>query len=311
MNNFLHSLFVHAALAPRRNLADKTIVITGCGVGSLGFATAKILAQRGAQLIISTRQNASDTARKISQIAGVSECRVMGFDVDLSDKAATGRFADLVQAQAVQLDVLINNAGVHLDLMRQHKTPQIVDGHEIHWRINYLGPAQLTHALLPNLLATAQAKGDARVVNVASMLHSKGQNKYLFLPQEKHDSWVSYGTSKLALMHLGTEIERRYGSQGLHAYNLHPGAVYTNVASKGLAGHEFIGSLRRLLAPVERTFMLTPDEGAQTTVLCAGEPHLLGGKYYRNCAVAAHHPEVDDLPFAQKLWDETLKWIHT
>lgn len=303
----LHRLITRAPAAPAQELHSKTIMVTGCGPDSIGFATAKLLAQRGAQLIISTRQNSAASAAEIARAAQVPAGQVQGVDLDLLDSASVRQCAAQVQALCPQLDVLINNAGIHLDLLREHKSPQrSSDGEEIHWRCNYLGTAHLTQELLPLLLASAAKTGDARVVHVASMLHQKGKNEQLFTPPAQHDSWVSYGNSKLALLHHAFELQRRYSALGLQAYALHPGAVFTQVANKGLAGHAWIGAIRQRFAWLESLFLLTPEEGAQTSVYCATAPQLLGGRYFSACRIAAHHADADDAAVAARLYAETL-----
>jgi len=70
-----------------------------------------------------------------------------------------------------RLDVLINNAGINLDLLSRWKEPRLTDdGFEIQWRTNYLGSAHLTHLLLPLLERTGKTTGDARVLNVVAHL---------------------------------------------------------------------------------------------------------------------------------------------
>ena len=140
----------------------------------------------------------------------------------------------------------MNNAGIHLDLRSAWHEPHLVDGMEVHWRTNYLGTAQLTRLLVPLLLATADAHGEARVVNVVSKLHARGRNDGLDGHLTPYDSWTAYGTSKLALVHEAREIERRYGARGLHAYSVHPGAVHTNIADRGLETAPVLGRLRKL-----------------------------------------------------------------
>lgn len=302
----LHRLITRAPAAPVQDLHGKTIMVTGCGPDSIGFATAKILAQRGARLIVTTRKNSAASAADIARAAQVSASQVQGVDLDLLDSASVRQCAAKVQALCPQLDVLINNAGIHLDLLREHKSPQqSPDGEEIHWRCNYLGTAHLTQQLLPLLLATAAKTGDARVVHVASMLHRKGSNAELFTPSPKHDSWVSYGNSKLGLLHHAFELQRFYAAAGLQAYALHPGAVFTQVANKGLAGHAWIGAIRQRFAWLESLFLLTPDEGAQTSVYCATAPQLPGGRYFSACRVAAHHADADDAAVAARLYAQT------
>ncbi len=99
------------------------------------------------------------------------------------------------------------------------------------------------------------------------------------------------------------------GLQGLHGYSLHPGEVFTNVADVGLAGNRALLTLRRWFAPVEAFFLMTPFEGAQTSLYCATAKEAEGGLYYRNCRVAPASPEVDDSSIAAKLWDENEAWV--
>src|SRR3546814_2341650 len=96
---------------------------------------------------------------------------------------------------------------------------------------------QLTNALLPLLLRSAAQTCDARIVNVVSMLHTRGRNEFLFTPITPYNSWVAYGTSKLALVHATFELQRHHAAAGLQAYCLHPGAVFSNIADKGLSGN--------------------------------------------------------------------------
>src|ERR1044071_1990794 len=149
-----------------------------------------------------------------------------------TSREAVAAFAQWVQDSTARLDVLVNNAGVHLDLRSAWHEPHLVDGMEVHWRTNYLGTAQLTRLLTPLLRRTAAQHGEARVVNVVSRLHARGRNEGLDGHLSPYDSWAAYGTSKLALIHEARELERLYGDHGLHAYSVHPGAVATNIADR-------------------------------------------------------------------------------
>ncbi len=293
------------------DLNGKHIIVTGASAQSLGFSTALQLARWGVQVSITTRHHTQATVNQLKQASGSK--KIDGCDMDLTDAASVAAFVRWhQQTHGDRLDVLINNAGIHLDLRSEWQTPQLTpDGFEIHWRTNYLGTFQLTHALLPLLLKTAQQHGEARVVNVVSQLHSKGRNSALFSPLEPYNSWRAYGTSKLAVMHMNNELQRRYDAQGLSSYSLHPGAVYTRIADKGLAGHGFIGLLRKILAPVEAFFLLSPEQGAQTSLYCATAAHLPGGRYYDNCTDTTPSTEALDAESAAKLWQQTEQWLQT
>jgi NAD(P)-dependent dehydrogenase (short-subunit alcohol dehydrogenase family) len=284
-----------AAVATPRDLAGRRVVVTGAGPDSIGLATARTLADWGAEVVVTTRA-----------------APVRGFDwhpLDLADRASVRSFADwLLDRYDGRLDALVNNAGIHLDLRSTWTEPPLVDGHEIHWRTNYLGTAHLTRLLLPALLARAASVGEARVVHVVSKLHAHGSNAALFEGVRPYDSWAAYGTSKLALVHDAAELHRRHGDAGLRAMSLHPGSVFTHIADRGLATSPVLGRIRALAAPIERRVLLTPEQGAQTTLHCVADPEVRHG-YFRGCAPAEPAADALDVVAARRLWDRTESWL--
>ena len=309
----LRRFIVRAPFASRTDLRGQRIIVTGTAPGSIGFETARALAAWGADVVVTTRR---DTEAVAAQLRAVNANEpghgtVTAQSLDLADAASVERFAAWYRdSLGERLDVLVNNAGIHLDLLSQWKEPKLTaDGHELHWRTNYLGTMHLTLRLLPLLQATARAHGGARIVNVVSMLHAKGRNTGLFGINDPYNSWVAYGNSKLALVHATFELQRRFDAGGIQAYCLHPGAVFTNIADKGLAGNPALERLRKAFAFVERFFLLTPEEGAQTTLLCATASSAKGGAYYRNCGVAKASSESTDAAVSARLLDETQAWI--
>jgi NAD(P)-dependent dehydrogenase (short-subunit alcohol dehydrogenase family) len=274
----------------------RVALVTGAGAGSLGAATTDALRERGFRVLTTTRTCA------------VSE---ESHPLDLTSAASVASLAGWVASTTDRLDVLVNNAGIHLDLRSRWREPKLVDGQEVHWRTNYLGTAQLTRALLPLLLGTAAVHGEARVVNVVSKLHDRGRNAWLDGRVTPYDSWAAYGTSKLALVHEAAEVERRYGDRGLHGYSLHPGSVYTRIADRGLETSPVLGRLRKLAAPVERRTLLSPADGARTTVFCATSPDALPGGYHRRSTPAEPSPEARDATATARLWEATSRWVES
>jgi NAD(P)-dependent dehydrogenase (short-subunit alcohol dehydrogenase family) len=276
------------------NDAGKVAVVTGVGAGSLGEATATSLRERGFRVLTSTRTCATSADAHA---------------LELTDRASVEEFARWVDAGSNRLDVLVNNAGVHLDLRSAWHEPHLVDGAEVHWRTNYLGTAQLTRLLIPLLLTTAAAHGEARVVNVVSKLHARGRNDGLDGHLTPYDSWTAYGTSKLALVHEAHEIERRYGARGLHGYSVHPGAVATRIADRGLETAPILGRLRKVAAPLERRVLKRPVQGARTIVFCATSPDAEPGGYHRASAPSAASEDAQDEEAGRILWDNTTRWV--
>jgi NAD(P)-dependent dehydrogenase (short-subunit alcohol dehydrogenase family) len=272
----------------------RVALVTGAGPGSLGEATAAQLKDLGFRVVTTTRS---------SPVAADSH------PLELSSTSSVRDFATWLTNATDRLDVLVNNAGLHLDLRSKWSQPQLVDGREIHWRTNYLGTAQLTRLLLPLLASTASSAGQARIVNVVSKLHARGRNDALFGELAPYDSWAAYGTSKLALVHEAAEIERRYGARGVHGYSLHPGSVFTHVADRGLETAPVLGRLRKLAAPLERRTLLTPEQGARTTVFCATSPDAVPGGYHARSAPAEPSPDALDAEVGARLWDTTSVWL--
>jgi NAD(P)-dependent dehydrogenase (short-subunit alcohol dehydrogenase family) len=280
------------------------VIVTGASPGSLGAATARILTKWGADVAITTRSNSEAAAQSIAPT-------VAGHPLDLTDAASVAAFARWYDERcgSAGLGVLINNAGIHLDLRSTWRQPRRTpDGEEIHWRTNYLGTMQLTRLLLPAVVRAGQRTGDARIVNVVSTLHRRGRNEFLFAPLTPYNSWDAYGQSKLALIHAASQITDRYADDHVRGYAVHPGSVYSNIADRGLEGHRVIGAVRRLLAPIESRMLASPEEGAQTSVFCATAPDLAAG-YYQDCEATEPSDEAKDNAVAARLWDDTARWL--
>jgi 3-oxoacyl-[acyl-carrier protein] reductase len=92
------------------DLAGRVAVVTGAGSpDGIGFATARLLAELGAGVVIS-----ATTARVQDR---VSELRGAGFDAagivgDLTDAGAAYRLVSAALEQWGRLDILVNNAGM-------------------------------------------------------------------------------------------------------------------------------------------------------------------------------------------------------
>jgi NAD(P)-dependent dehydrogenase (short-subunit alcohol dehydrogenase family) len=143
--------------APRVDLTGRTALVTGAAAGSIGGETARLLREWGADVVTTTRSSTPP--------------------LDLADPGSVRAFAAWYATTHGTLDLLLNNAGVHLDLMSSWKQPHLLaDGVEGHWRINYLGTMHLTSLLVPLM------NRRSRIVNVVSKLHRRGTNAALFGP---------------------------------------------------------------------------------------------------------------------------------
>ena len=99
----------------------------------------------------------------------------------------------------------------------------------------------------------------------------------------------AYGNAKLANILFTTELDRRYGSQGIRTVAFHPGGVATGFAAGSTS------PMRIVYQSVLRRFLLSPDQGADTLVWLAtarpGADWAPGG-YYVKRAIAKVNPQV-------------------
>nr|WP_246319822.1 SDR family NAD(P)-dependent oxidoreductase [Nocardioides kongjuensis] len=256
-------------------------IVTGAGPRSIGRAVADALLADGWEVTVTRRAT-----------------------LDLADRASVAAFAASYAGRADDLDLLVNSAGIHLDLGSRWKQPQLLDGHEVHWRTNYLGTVDLTTALLPLLLGG----GGGTVVHVVSQLHERGTTDQLLGRPVAYDSWASYGTSKLGLVHHAALLAERYGDQGLRALSVHPGAVSTNIANRGLETRPLLRRLRNLALPLERRTLMTPEESAAHLVRIATDPSAASG-YYRKSRPLDPAPAAADLAARAELAATTEAWL--
>ena len=91
---FVTTRYVQAA-----DLAQKHAIVTGCGLGSLGFETAKTLARWGALVIVTTRSNTAAVVHTLKDELAQEHigARIDGHELDLSDAESVSRFSQWYQ----------------------------------------------------------------------------------------------------------------------------------------------------------------------------------------------------------------------
>ena len=193
------------------------------------------------------------------------------------------------------LHLLINNAGL---AGAKGLTSQ---GFELAFGVNHLGHFLLTNLLIPKLKASTPS----RVVTVASRAHRLARKGIswdsLQLPTQSLTGTQEYAQSKLANILFSRELSKNLNNTGVTTYSLHPGVVDTEVWRE----------VPRFLRPVLRwRKMLTPDQGAQTTLYCSLKaPSRESGFYYDKCQITIPGNQATDDVQAKKLWNRSMHWI--
>ncbi len=273
------------------DLAGRTFIVTGANSG-IGRVTAATLAERGAQVFLACRSVGKGEAVAAPLRAGGAKAEVL--HLDLADLASVRGAAATFLARDLPLHGLINNAGL------AGTRALTRDGFELTFGVNHLG-----HFLLTRLLeARLRASAPARVVNVASGAHRSAKGidfTVLREPARSPGALREYGVSKLANVLFTRELARRWAGSGVTAYALHPGVVATGIWRR------LPGPLRWLIT----RFMISPEEGAGTTIFCATAPELAGvsGRYYDRQGESTPSAVAQDDALAARLWDESEKLV--
>ncbi|VUC31064.1 unnamed protein product [Clonostachys rosea] len=193
------------------------------------------------------------------------------------------------------------------------------DGFEMQFATNHLSHFLLFQLLKPELLAASRPRFQSRVIIVACAEHNRhGLNERGNYNFEKrgYDSAIAYAQSKTANVYMANEIERRYGSRGLHALSIDSAQITVGAAQQ--TGGE---SLRLDLQSEARS--KSCSRGTPTIIRGAigREWEGKGGRYLSHCAGAPSKNSEEDLhgttcakhtysPADEaRLWEDSLEMI--
>jgi NAD(P)-dependent dehydrogenase (short-subunit alcohol dehydrogenase family) len=189
------------------DLAGSTALVTGATSG-IGRATAALLAQRGAHVLVSGR----DAARGD---AAVSAIRAAGGKADfIAADLADGKSVRALARQAIELggghvDILVNSAGV----FPFGPTPDASDAEiDTVYAVNVRAPFILVGKLAPAMAA----RGHGAIINVLTMVAHFGVA-----------GMGLYGSSKAALMLLTKAWAAEFGPSGVRVNAVSPGPTRT------------------------------------------------------------------------------------
>lgn len=244
----------------------RTAVVTGANAG-LGFETTRMLAQRGAQVVMACRSEERAAAAKGQLAAAVPGARLEVMVLDLGSLASVREFARRFRERYERLDLLVNNAGVML--VPRGRTG---DGFETTLGTNHLGHFLLTSLLLDLLPDQPQS----RVVTVSSATHKAGKINFADLQSDRSYSRAgAYAQSKLANLMFALELHRRLERSGRELLSVaaHPGIA----ASTSLIRQRWLRNVWRYAGAVVSN---STHESAKSTIMAALDPAVTGGQYY-------------------------------
>ncbi len=245
-------------------LEGKTALVTGGGRG-IGEGIAMALARAGADVMVADLdvEIARETADKVEAVGR----RSGAFQVDVSDPESVNQLIDSVVADAGQLDIAVNNAGV---LSIGSVDELTTDDWDWIMKVNAKGVFLCSKAEL----AVMRPRRFGRIINVASIAGKVG------FPDLSH-----YTASKFAVIGFTNAIAKEVASEGVTVNALCPGIVGTGMwrGEDGLAGrwrHEgeseqesWERHQKTLLPQGEAQ---TPEDMGQLAVYLASAEHVTG-----------------------------------
>lgn len=247
----------------------RVAIVTGSNTG-LGYETARVLAGKGARVVMAVRDTGKGDDAAARLRASTPNADVVVQKLDLGSLTSVRAAADDLRAAYPRIDLLINNAGV------MYPPKQITaDGFELQFGTNHLGAFALTGLLIENLLSVP----GSRVVTLGSIAHRiLGKIDFADLQWEKrrYNRVAAYGQSKLANLMFAYELQRRLEAADAKtiAVAAHPGISNTelirHVPGSSLPGVKTLGGL----------LFNSPELGALPTLRAATDPAVLGGQYY-------------------------------
>jgi NAD(P)-dependent dehydrogenase (short-subunit alcohol dehydrogenase family) len=206
----------------------KIVLITGAAKG-LGYETAKQLGEKGYTVIITARSQDKWNAvvPKLKNL-GID---AYGAQLDVNNQDEISNLVTFIEEKFGVLDVLINNAGVQLDLpgfMPGNSTETVsMDILKQTFETNFFAPIALTQKLLP-LIKKAD---EGRIVNVSSVMGS------LALHSDKDSpifniKLLAYDSSKTALNQFTIHLAEALKDTKIKVNSAHPGWVKTDLGGE-------------------------------------------------------------------------------
>jgi NAD(P)-dependent dehydrogenase (short-subunit alcohol dehydrogenase family) len=228
---------------------NKNVLITG-GSRGIGRVTAKLFADAGANVTFTYHSNQAAAAVAVAELG---EGNHHSYQLDLGDPLAIAAFFDWYAQGHERLDILVNNAAVHLP----HSTETSdFDTWRQCWadtlNANLQGPAHMCY-FASNMMIKQQA---GKIINISSRGAFRGE------PENP-----AYGASKAGINSMSQSLALALAPHNISVHIIAPGYVSTEMAADKLSGAS--GEAIKSQSPFKR--VAKPEEVARLVAVYASE----------------------------------------
>ena len=198
----------------RFSLAGKNAVVTG-GSRGIGRAIASGLAEAGANVVLTFRENRGEAEKAVKEIEGLGR-RALALQMDVTERASVAAAAKAARGFG-PISILVNNAGINkptdFDQVSDEDWDTIL-------ATNLKGPFVSAQTFLP-LIAEA---GGGSIVHIGSVSGQYGG------PRTAH-----YAASKAGLISLAQVIARFGAPKNVRSNTVAAGLIASDMAAAGMA----------------------------------------------------------------------------
>ncbi|KAM0327371.1 hypothetical protein ACHAPQ_007423 [Fusarium lateritium] len=299
----------------QQKLVGKTALVTGVSSG-IGIETARALATTGVKLFLTAR-NLDKAKQALADFWDPDQMELVHLELDSMDSVQAA--ARNILSKVEEISIYVANAGV----MAIPELTLTADGFEEQFATNHLSHFLLFELLKPALMKASTPEFQSRVVVVSATAHrihgiaASDDHNYEKGGASAYSPWGAYARSKAANVYMANEIERRYGSEGIHANSVAPGLVASGI------GRYVPEEVMLSVISDRMNHIQSLGQAAATTLMAAvgREWEGRGGVYLSHC-VAAERGDDNDVSVSEtyvthtyspeneeRLWKDSLEMV--
>lgn len=197
-------------------IKDKVVIITGASQG-IGLATAKVLTEKGAKVVLAARS--ADALKELEKglpgsLAIPTDIRKSG-DIDHLVSGTIERYG--------RIDILINNAGQGMygpvETIDVEKYKEVVE-------LNVYGPLRAMEAAIPHM----RRQGGGMILNISSLVSKN------YFP-----NLAAYASTKYALNALSLTARQELAKDNIVVSVMHPKMTATNFGKNAVGARPDFG----------------------------------------------------------------------